>query len=511
MPLILSNKYSNKLSKESNKFIPLEFEHSNGLLAKQDVNLNINAAELYQRERDSSTCYRITANLSLIASNVLFNITGETSYETIQELRNYDVDDDVYEFTEAEILKRENGWWWYLTGETLTPCERVYLEPVPDKLSLLNHTGDTNWGMWLTYPETSTDTLEFDGVPIGDGLRVNTMSQVGFNNRTVIKVITAIPHALTASDEVRVINSTTSAVDSYVVYKIGDENGDYPANAFLIDANFTPPDVVAELVSIKHTLNGTDSQYHCRWFTKLTQLGDYNIYPTSLSRSIFDDSNQMVTFEKDINTSGLTDYLGRPVSELYLSIVKSPWYVVPNEDFWTPVVAGIETIFAYSQYDINTITGTGIEYVNTTGDVFFGDIVEWNPLSQTEVVLAQAQHRFNSNNRTTNGYLEGYWYQPHYRIPIKTYYDRVTESTDTTIIPDWASEIDGKSYWREQKPNSIVNDAIGFLNGCHYVWDNFTVYLKRQDPCGEYDLGLYVVLGDCETFDGEFKPDDETC
>lgn len=521
MPTILSDRAKNKKSKELNKTFTVHLQHKYSTVPKEDINLLISSAEAYQKERDTSTCYRISANINIYASNVLFDVTGERSYETITTLREYDVTDMVFAFTEEEILKRENGWYHYLTGSTLSQCEKVFLEPEPQKFSILDLTGNTNYDVYITYPGESTQETMFSGVPLSEGLRVYSLDTITYNNRNVLKVFTSVPHNLTANQTIEIFNSTTTnLVGEHEVYKIGDEIGDYTDTCFLIDTDAAPPDPTIENISLKKKVDGVLSSYHLRYFKKLLSPSDAKTIPASFGQTLFEDRSFNTVCEKDIDIDGLTTVLNdndRPVSELYVTIVKKPVLSPSGDNYWSSVSSGIETAFAFSDYDINTLTINNLTNaieadVNNNQDYFFGDIVEKNVIEQSETVLIQAMHRFNSINRDDNGHFEGYYYKPHHLLQIKQYSDSISETFDVTEAASYADNFAGKYIWREQKTNSDVdNPDIPFINGCHYIFKKINLMVRRQDPCADFALGIYTITGDCISFEDLVIKTDETC
>ena len=67
--------------------------------------------------------------------------------------------------------------------------------------------------------------------------------------------------------------------------------------------------------------------------------------------------------------------------------------------------------------------------------------------------------------------------------------------SSTAGIPVYAEDLgDGRWLWRDQlslgfSDISTTPVDYSFLNGCHYIHQNYCVPMKRQDPFGQY--GLY--------------------
>jgi hypothetical protein len=71
---------------------------------------------------------------------------------------------------------------------------------------------------------------------------------------------------------------------------------------------------------------GQDSEYYFRKFRKIKTritnvigIDDYETYKLSFSENSFSDSISQFVFNEDIDISELTDNLGRPLTELYLT------------------------------------------------------------------------------------------------------------------------------------------------------------------------------------------------
>jgi hypothetical protein len=143
------------------------------------------------------------------------------------------------------------------------------------------------------------------------------------------------------------------------------------------------------------------------------------------------------------------------------------------------------------------------ENVDNFTDSMFGDVVEYNIISQIETVLEVAYHRFNTINRESNNFLEGYYYKPHYKHQIKKFSDYVQiRYNQTDDIPYYATVVgDGRTTWRDILPNNFSNgNVIPFLNGCHYIYQGINLFVQRQDPCDDYTVpNKTIIAGLCDT------------
>ena len=72
-------------SVDTDTFIKLNLEGSTRLLPTNDINTAVSSAEVFNNERQRTTKYRILGTIKPIISNVLFNLTGENSWETYND------------------------------------------------------------------------------------------------------------------------------------------------------------------------------------------------------------------------------------------------------------------------------------------------------------------------------------------------------------------------------------------------------------------------------------------
>lgn len=247
-----------------------------------------------------------------------------------------------------------------------------------------------------------------------------------------------------------------------------------------------------------------------------------HISKLGFSKNAYGDDNTELVFTDDIDVSYLRDNLGRPLSDIYLTIVKNnkgykEWYGLDNteqnlnlpEVEYSHCFGKVNSSFLLSEYyritksenntlfDVRDVTGfngkgllnNGTDEIDFYKDYeYYGDICCFSPADCEERVLQTAMHRFNTvqreislasespvkekfsrlcvdeildddynviiedfiipddfyeyfnkephkakhtkkvyyDNMTTQ--TEGYYYQPHYRVPIKTVSDVLSSS-----------------------------------------------------------------------------------
>lgn len=256
-------------------------------------------------------------------------------------------------------------------------------------------------------------------------------------------------------------------------------------------------------------LNGMPSSYYLRKFKILTNLKDYETYSCGFSTNIFSDdfSNHLnlFHFDKNIDVTDLVDNLGRPLTEIYLTITKrsNPFgdvnslldfnsNVVPLNSYMGPII-----LHTLSYWDSSN-EGT-IQY--NKDDLIYGDFVEYNESFLEEKTLSKIINRFGvtrtdntATNYTTDG--PGYYYYQHNKIQLRKF-SSVIETVDNKpneIYPSYSQiNYDGTVSWRDILDIGYFEDGTNgvdypFVNGCHYLYDNYTIYIKSQLPTNYVDI-----------------------
>jgi hypothetical protein len=502
---IVPLRFRSKSNVDENFHLKLDIKRTAKTLPFEHTDATLNVAELFTRERNTSECYRFNGEINVIASNVLFNWDGENSFEDIIDKMDYDTDTGEYVNSQAEILKEKDGWFYY--NDENSSCDRIYLEPIPYRFSPLNLSGDTNWELWLTYPDTvNIKQLSFNSVPLSDGIAIFSGTTILIDDRVMTVLICPINHGLVVGDNIVISSqSSTGFEGTHTVYALGFGDGTYESNAFIVDLEISPfPNFSTSQTSLKRTFNGTVSKYFARWFRKISRIDEPVLYKTAFARNIYNDQVYSFDFPNSFDLSLYEDYLNRELTEVYFTLIKRQ--DVNPTAFWTNVQSGLKTAVLGSDYDINLINTTSLittieDVAQNNSEYLFGDIIEYNEVSQTEIVLEVAYHRVNSLNRENNNFLEGYFYKPHYKQQIKKFsnYVQTKFSTDNDV-PDYATVLpDGRAIWRDILPNDFSNsEQLPFVNGCHYAHSQINLILQRQNPCNLFDLGNpNPVIGIC--------------
>lgn len=582
------------LATNTDSYLKINIGNSQRLLPLDDVNKVVNAAQRFDVERNRCTFYRIIGTIDSTISNPLFNLTNNNLsnkftwswFNTFEFLDNSyprdnnNLDDTDYTFPVAlkNFLKEKDGWFGaYEPDKTQAAlCNFYDVEPKRERFSFIsdrtpfgntspNPTPVKNWEITITYPFSSNKTHKM----VDGGLLITSIQEAIVATRNMTAIGVSCHHNLSIGDTVK-ITGTVGYDGEYVVVRTGLDGADHKEYYFVIDSPFNNTKIIGNNSRFKKVIAGVESEYYFRLFKKIQtrfapeiETDDYETYKIAFSENFFNDPYIQVVFNEDINVKDLTDNLGRPLSEIYLTIIKTS-----SNGLFTKLKSGIETVFDSKLKNSNTInylqkipainrihnSPTSAPFtsheslepsIDINNNLFYGDLVEYNTNTLLEVVLADVQHSFNTFNRETNPSLtyttkvgilppqptktitlgpryEGYYYKAHHQIKIRefsTYIEFGDEFTEN--IPNYAVKLPDETYaWRDLLDlgtNQSDEQALDypFLNNSHYLYQNFCFNLKRQDPFGIW--GLYYgkfpedPVGDRINDKYEVKEEDDVC
>jgi len=540
-----------KLNVDEDVYTNIEITNNVREIPMGEINHVVNIAELFNTERQTSTKYRISGTILPLFSNPLLNISGNKNLgkqgeSNIQEDGNglATLNDKIFledpynnNFIGGETLTysqsiqnfliEKDGWFGFNDPDILksSQCRFFDLEPTRKKFDL-NTNKYNNWSLTITYPKQS----DYEHFLIKDGILVTELRKTNIGGIDMLLVITAIKHNLNIGDNVRFNNFPNTILNNdFEVVKLGLNNGDLINNSFVI--NIDPNTVSVGPVSsrIKRLVNGEESKYYVRIFEKLLPNNDFEMYPLAFSKNVYGDQIYQFIMNQDINLFELTDNLNRPVSELYLTLIKTN-----SNGTFGGIKSGFDLEFLEGNInlDVSNIRrihdgqiGDNIQFESQTpldsnvvpnDNLFHGDIVEYNRFELFETVLSKVLHRFNTLDREKSWDTlaakgprrEGYLYYPHNLIRVKDFSLYIEQGdTSTAGIPDYAEDLgDGRILWRDLLDIDNTNGLNGgvnypFTNGCHYLYDNYCFKTFRQDPFGQYDLYYQGNTLDEESYD----------
>ena len=365
---------------------------------------------------------------------------------------------------------------------------------------------ERNWDCTIVYPYAS-DTEMFNKVMLGttanvpDNNKPNAVrilqAKVTYDNvgNEIIEMHSMLRHTLKAGDTIRLFYSNGGEITRYEVpvrvISVGDVEGKEKDRCFLI--KYYDISTVCSIEALPNITffyrkieGGCDDKYYFRLFREIMnyeyvqcderndavqvikepeiineespeciKLGNdyfekigrpltYTQNKIAYAENIYGDRIAQVIFNDDICTAGLKDNLGRPLSSVYFTAIKTnrghkEWYEDKNTTAETieyshcfgDVTSGLDlpADSSSTEYNVrmlyNVPTGsaanvildeapTGSSIYNTpmwlesaitldsySGIGFYGDIVEFSKVNFTETVIEQVYHRFNTAQRET--------------------------------------------------------------------------------------------------------------
>lgn len=548
------NSEKSKNSVNTDTFLKINIDGEQKLLPTNDILKIVNLDERFNYERQKTTSYRILGSINSTVSNVLFNLS-DNSLNDLYTWKGFNYQDpntlsyrflnDIYPTVINQYLKEKDGWFGYFDPDISKAgfCNYFDMEPKRQRFSFLQDTNPyhnlgsapvNNWDLTITYP-ASIDDQHF---LVNNGLLIIDALPATVGGRTMTAFAMSCLHNLNIGDTVK-ITGTNGFDGEHVVVRTGLDDGSYKNYYFVLD--LLPSGTVSGNSRMKRLFGGVESKYYFRKFRKVKtknglpiQKNDYEIYKLAFSENVFNDSITQFSFNQDIDVSELKDNLGRPISELYLTFIKTN-----SNNLFGLVSSGLETPFIpkLKTSDINTYLldvpvinrihnstdntpfqshiplETNISFVNGNND-FYGDLVEYNENELIETVLSDVCHRFNTLNRETPmqnmSYFindstqltinlgprqEGYYYKAHHLIKIREFSSYIEQGDEFTIgLPDYSIRLaDGRYIWRDLLDIGINETDVKpldypFLNGSHYMYNNYCFTLKRQDAFDNWDL-----------------------
>lgn len=534
------NSATSQNSVNEDSFDKIQIESKSRLLPVGNIQKVINLGEQFNSERQKSPYYRLTGTINTLFNNVLFNITGENSWQSFNQpmfrdetfppnastIAQLDENEDItYAESVKKYLRENNGWFGYQDPDPTraTLCTWVDMEPRRELFSMAPKSGIKNWEITITYPvKVGNFPGNISHRLVNGGLLLVDVDPSIIGNRNMTTFATPVKHGLSQGDAVELKGlSTNNGV--YTVTRVGKDNGDNKEYYFSVDIS----DVITLTSNprMARIVGGRNSVYYLRVFKKIKvrdgdsiQNDDYEVYPLAFSQTIYEDKVPQFVINEDINVSGLLDNLGRPLSEIYITVIKTNNNGFTNikSGIKMPLITNVESDLGVP--DVNRIVNNLGSHqplednINISKDEFYGDVVEYNVLELKENILGEVYHRFNTSNREAFGFnmtstdfasgsinlgqrYEGYMYKPHYKIQIRNYSNYIEQGLANTLNkPTYAINLnDGRYIWRDLLDigtNDTQENVLDypFLNGVHYINTNFNLALKRQDPFNFYGL-----------------------
>lgn len=368
-------------------------------------------------------------------------------------------------------------------------CDFIDLYPDRSLFSLLptinegyNDREEYNWDWVITYPYKkrylNDDGGVFDFFEKDKGLRViwhitesltmegsdydflkkpNGDSLITCENRNVF-FRTKMKHGLEIGHNIRVLADNKNPFFCRIV-GVGDINGLLPEYYFSVSyddlamgwgeekayvLNNTIDSIrIPQNIFISKVVNGVVCEYYIRDFKVIDNLKS-DIQKAGFAKTIYGDQIGQIIYSNNLDVSNLIDHMGRPLTEVFLTLVKrnkgyKEWYLsgvthpiyIEKSHCFGEITSGFEFEIEDREildfeilkdynvrmlYNVNggsdsNIKDMGIPFTipqtlekNISVDntnVFYGDFIEFSPSNLTERVLSEVQHRFNTAQRET--------------------------------------------------------------------------------------------------------------
>jgi hypothetical protein len=557
---IILGSLSNKVSRNINNFLSLELKQNNSLLGDSNFNYIINLDEQTILEKNLSRKYRLTGKINLLTSNILFSNkpkntdldfllnNNTTSNNFILQIGAVLKKDYYYNITDInnaytsqsqrgiQIKKSES----FLNNKSLNVLKIETSQKHNLSVNDYVYFNQNNDIKYLKVDKvldeyTFLSDFEYIGNIIigGNIIKINNIADFDINYSNSISVVSVEQSDISGNTNntgyaIITINSLNNNIEENNFIDLRSNNftisGLYKilnkltVNKFIIGLN------INGFTNLNNTslnlLIGKQSEYYVRKLSVLT-TNDYHTHNCGYSENIYPNNfneldntanaDFLFEFTKTLNLD-IIDYRNVELSDIYLIVLKRSGQNTYN---WSNVTAiwDFNKIFSTTNNSIETVSrrvnnniGT-IEKINVN-DEYVMDFVELNTISLEETVLSKVYFRF-SNHSVNNGNSEGYYYNPYFNIKIRDFSETYINTTIDNIV-----DIEENKYWiyKYNDTDIIIKKLLDiteiellergvdypFKNGCHYLYNNFTIYFRRQLPSS-------ILIGE------EFINFDTTC
>jgi len=359
------------------------------------------------------------------------------------------------------------------------------------KYNALQHREEQNWDICITYPFENDNGN--DKVLINDGNGINALllatfkETKGTSGQDVLLFRSYVKHNLHIGDKIKLyfsqtMNGSFTEIDTklFTVVNVGNLKSEHLEYYFYIN-NVSD---VKEVLGINNdekipndifnryyfrfakVVNNRNCLYYYRKFRKLPNLKfkkeeltddivhgdfenyinnncrkDFNVnnemlpfskeqYPLAFSTTIYGDNKTQIVFTDTIDIDKFVDNLGRPLTQLYVTLIKrnkghNAWYNKRKNDLkniefshcFGKVTSGLDIFNEWDDEDeviqnrkeisdCCLITNTDgilldddIVMESNEHDIFYGDIVEFDTYNALETTLSDVHFRFNTEQR----------------------------------------------------------------------------------------------------------------
>lgn len=525
-----------------------------------DRSVILNLQEKFTQERFENQTYRISGKIVNIFEN---SISAKTTYEPFRN--------NLYYLDALGTIENGSEWKGYPQYDefsffrTTGVPGHVNFEPISASsynwMVYVTYAAKKDYDQSLTIRFEENDTTYTRTFAVKDGIPYYNKT-IKVNGKNLTYFYCGFKHNLKVGNWIRLKNPINGKTD-FEVYGLGDlsyGNEDkvfYIYNVGYIGGFFDYETGNFKRIGNIKNVNETLSEYYVRVHKTLTENSDKEIHKMGFENSIFPSKRKLeyasltpnnverisvkegtqttaFSFKKDIDISNLFDHLGRPLINLYVTIINKGYMGYFNKpSFNSGLQIGWDFNFLSTQIDnwwnlsnnknVSGIPNTFYEksaikfYYNQDlelGHEIKGDICEFNYYEQTEVVLSEHYHKYSFNynvinNNSPNSLPDGYAYIPHHEINIKATSDyiEIADKEKADLIPDYAyfSEYENQWRWRDIYIDGYIdNNNIGlnipFINGAHYPFKDILFLHKPIIQMSKVfnDIIFSPIIDDCE-------------
>lgn len=452
---ILSPSKRYKKAESEDLQIRTGLERSEKLLREGDKTIILDIAELYRKERNESTNYKIYGKMNMVFRNLY---SGTSSYNPL--LNNLYLTTDTYNpsdysgympYDEFAFLRRD------YVREVSNPTGSTITNFNPN-ITVSGGTGHMNftqmdapfmnWNLYLTYVYDTDPNYSMRYTLSGNTLYDFTASMgVPFrvtDKGSYYELTSPLEHNMSQGEYVilsgTTISSGTELSRCFGINSVGNEIFDSEKYTIILNkSDFTSSQSISGVVFGKRCLDKsniteTTSQYYVRKHKTITTLDDYILDNSGFESPIFENERKLQFETADGGEDRYVEQ-NRPESVLYhfknsidLSQYRNNLGYTPTEIFLTTIFRNGDGYFNYpprhgwkfnfhdswidDQFDTTfsggdtNIPSTGFTQSGVTftkglelplGTVVYGDFVEYNPIDFKETVLSESFHKITSN------------------------------------------------------------------------------------------------------------------
>ena len=516
--------------------ISVTLEQQSQLIVEYDRSQSINLAQVFDDERQASSTFRPTFKVNYIYANTY---TGTTGYIPFRNNLFYI---DPIQSTVNGIWKGFPQFYEFDFYRPRITDQHIDYKPKSaytyNWTYYISHAYSNDNTKQLSYElnNSSYDWIASEGIPFS----IINRTQNGSN---VISFQCIAPHGLSVGEYVE-LSFFYNQINLFQVYSLGNNEFDSEEYIFSIyNFGYTGTTFANGVTGIfKRVINPdniteTKSEYYIRQHKILTDVDGVVITKNGFEKNVFGEEKQFeyssitpnnvsrisqktssnsynVTVANDINLFGVLDNQGRPVTELFLTIINkgySGYFNQPNNNIglkqgWefnitSPVSAWWDLQNNFSDTNIPTSNYTLTNGVTKTfyynqdlkeGDIIDGDFCEWNDYDQIERVISPYYQKINYNQnvfQTTSLYdtnSPGFYYKPHTSMTIRVFSDYVETANvgqvDNVPFYSYYSSSDQQFRWRDLysygfRDNLERGVDYPFLNSAQYPFKELTFRL----------------------------------